>query len=283
MSSTVLTEERSPETVPSPAPPSPGMRVTQWRVLRSEWLKFWSLRSSFFSLGGVLIAMVGFGGLFAAITANRWVEMTAREHARFDPTAVSLRGYFLAQLVVGVLGVLMVTGEYSTGMIRSSLGAVPRRLPVLVAKAAVFAAVTVVATSVTAIIAFSVGQGLLSSQHIGTTLAAPGVARAVLGTGLYLTVVGLLGVGLGFIVRSTAGGIGTLFGLLLVLPVLAEALPPSWAQHISPYLPSTAGQQLIAVHQESGMLAPWTGFGVFCLYALVTLALGAVLLRRRDA
>jgi hypothetical protein len=185
--------------------------------------------------------------------------------------------------VVGVLGVLLVTGEYSTGMIRSSLGAAPRRLPVLIAKATVFAVVTVVVTTATAIITFSLGQGLLSSQHIGTTMSAPGVARAVIGTGLYLTVVGLLGVGLGFIIRSTAGGIGTLFGLLLVLPVLGEALPPSWAQHIDPYLPSTAGQQLVAVHSESGMLAPWIGFGVFCLYALAALTLGAVLLKRRDA
>jgi ABC-2 type transport system permease protein len=259
------------------------LKVTQVGVLRSEWLKFWSLRSSYVTLAATVAGMIGFGSMFAAVTANRWALMKAAEHARFDPTGVSLRGYFLAQLVVGVLGVLIVTGDYSTGMIRASLTAAPTRLPVLWAKVIVFAVITYVVTTASAFCAFFAGQALLSSQHIETTLSAPDVLRAVVGTGLYLTVVGLLGVALGWIIRSTAGAIGTVFGLLLVLPLLAEALPSSWGDHINPYLPSNAGQQLVSVRSDPAMLAPWTGFAVFCAYAVGGIVVAAVLLRRRDA
>jgi ABC-type transport system involved in multi-copper enzyme maturation permease subunit len=182
-----------------------------------------------------------------------------------------------------VLGVLVVTGEYSTGMIRASLSAAPTRLPVLWAKTIVFAAVTFVVTTVSSFVAFFGGQAFLSSQHIQTSLAAPGVFRAVLGCGLYLTVVGLLGVALGWIVRHTAGAIASVFGLLLVLPALGDALPDTLAPHITPYLPSNAGQQLVAVHSEVGMLAPWAGFAVFCAYLVVGIVVAVVLLKRRDA
>lgn len=258
-------------------------QVTQLRVLHSEWIKLRTLRSTFFTLVAAVGAMIGFGLLFCAVTANRWTHMDAREQLRFNPAEVSLRGFFLAQLAIGVLGVLLVSGEYATGMIRATLSAVPRRLPVLWAKAAVYTAVTFVSMTVAALIAFLAGQAILSSQHIGTSLNAPGVTRMVLGAGLYLTVVGLLGIAIGTLVRSTAGGIATLFGLLMVLPLLAEALPSSWADHINQYLPGNAGQALMAAHQEAHTLSPWTGFAVFCLYAAVALAGAAVSLKRRDA
>jgi ABC-type transport system involved in multi-copper enzyme maturation permease subunit len=261
----------------------PGVRVTQRRVLASEWVKFRSLRSSYIALAASLVVLVGFGILFAFVIKSRWPDMAPGERARFDPTAASLRGLYLAQLIVGVLGVLVVSGEYSTGMIRASLSAAPRRLPVLWAKFAVFAVVTFVVSTAGAFLAFFVGQSILSAQHIETTLAAPDVLRAVLGTGLYLTVVGLLGVALGWILRHTAGAIGTLFGLLLVLPVLGSALPDSWARHIDPYLPSVAGQALTAVRADPETLAPWTGFGVFCAYLVVGVVAAVLLLKRRDA
>ncbi|MYS21689.1 ABC-2 family transporter protein [Streptomyces sp. DvalAA-14] len=258
-------------------------RVSQARVLHSEWIKLRTLRSTFYTLIAAVVALIGFGALFCAVTANHWPHMHAGERAHFDPALTSLRGYFLAQLAIGVLGVLVVTGEYATGMIRATMSAVPRRLPVLWAKAALYSAVTWVLMTVGALIAFLIGQALLSSQHIDTTLSAPGVTRMVFGVGLYLTVVGLLGVAIGALIRNTAGGIATVFGLLLVLPALAEALPQSWNNAISPYLPSNAGQALISLHREAHTLAPWTGFGVFCLYALAALAGAAVLLKRRDA
>ncbi len=263
----------------------PGdIRVTLPRLLRSEWSKFWSLRSSYFALGGLVLAMIGLGALFSAVTAGQYPDMSPARQAAVDPAQVSLRGYVIAQLVIGVLGVLVVTGEYGTGMIRSSLAAAPRRWPVLVAKAAVFAAITLIVTEIASFGAFFVGQAFLDGQHIGTTLAADGVLRAVVGTGLYLTVVGLVGTGIGFVLRSTAGSVATVFGLLLVLPVLGEALPASWGDNINPYLPSNAGQQLLVVHPDTAAtLSPWAGFAVFCGYAAVALLAGGYLLRRRDA
>ncbi|WP_103885804.1 ABC transporter permease subunit [Actinacidiphila yanglinensis] len=273
----------------SPAAAAPGpaatvhSRVTQRRVLHSEWIKLRTLRSTFWTLIAATVSLIGFGALFCAITANRWPHMSAGDKAGFDPALTSLRGYFLAQLAVGVLGVLVITGEYATGMIRATLAAVPRRLPVLWAKAALYSLVTWVLMTVGALAAFLIGQGVLSSRHLGTSLSAPGVTRMVLGTGLYLTVVGLLGVAIGALIRNTAGGIATLFGVLLVLPALAEALPSSWGNRFGPYLPGNAGQALISLPREAHPLAPWTGFTVFCVYAVVALAASAVLLGRRDA
>ncbi|MFF7187963.1 ABC transporter permease subunit [Streptomyces sp. NPDC008222] len=257
--------------------------VTQLRVIHSEWIKLRSLRSTLFTLLAAVIAMIGLGFLFSYFTADRWSHLPPDERLHFDPTLVSLRGFYLAQLAVGVLGVLVISGEYATGMIRASLSAVPRRLPVLWAKALVYAAVAWVLMTAAALVAFLVGQAALSSHHLETSLSAPDVLRAVLGTGLYLTGVGLIGVALGALIRNTAGGIATLFGVLLVLPVLAEALPSSWFDAVNKYLPSTAGQGLIHIHQEPHTLAPWTGFAVFCLYALVALAGAGVALKRRDA
>ncbi|MFI9646387.1 ABC transporter permease subunit [Streptomyces sp. NPDC052040] len=258
-------------------------RVTQARVVRSEWIKLRSLRSTLFTLLAAVVAMTGLGFLFSYFTAVRWDDLPPQERLAFDPTLVSLRGFYLAQLAVGVLGVLVVSGEYATGMIRSSLCAVPRRLPVLWAKALVYAALAWAAMTTAALAAFLLGQFALSRSHLDTSLGAPGVLRAVLGTGLYLTVVGLIGVALGALVRNTAGAIAALFGVLLVLPALAQALPSSWLDAVNPYLPNTAGQSLAHVQQQPHTLAPWTGFALFCLYALAALAGAAVALRRRDA
>jgi ABC-2 type transport system permease protein len=283
----MTTDIAAPRTSAAPAEPRvplpADLKVTQWRVLRSEWVKFWSLRSSYITLGATVLGMIGFGALFSAVTANRWPVMEAAQRLHFEPTGVSLRGFELAQLIIGVLGVLLVTGEYGTGMIRASMSAAPKRLPVVWAKAIVFTVVAFIVGEVSAFVAFFVGQALLSSQHIQTSLSAPEVLRTVFGTGLYLTMVGLLGVALGWIIRSTAGGIATLFGLLLVLPALSEALPLSWSQHVTPYLPSNAGQSITAIHPDPGMLAPWTGIGVFCLYIVAGFIAAAILVRRRDA
>lgn len=261
----------------------PDYRVTQARVLASEWVKLRSLRSSYITLAAAFGAMAALGPLFAVSVASRWDLMSAASQARLDGTEISLRGAFLAQLIVGVLGVLVVSGEYSTGMIKASLSAAPTRLPVLWAKVAVFAVVTFGITTVGAFIAFFVSQAFLASTSIDATLSTPGAPRAVVGAGLYVTVVGLLGMALGWILRHTAGALGTLFGMLLVLPLLAEALPDSWYEKVARYLPSNAGQQLLVIVREPSMLSPWAGFAVFCLYLVAGVAAAAVLLRRRDA
>jgi ABC-2 type transport system permease protein len=255
-------------------------RVTPVRAARSEWIKLFSLRSSWITFAAAVVAVVGLGVLVSYLTNTHWDQAPPEERLNFDPVGRSLGGVNLAQLAIGVLGVLVVTGEYTTGMIRSSLMAVPRRLPVLAAKLVVFAVCTFVLMLVSAFVAFVLGQAALGSH--GTTLGAPHALRAVIGVALYLTVVGAFAVGLGFVLRSTAGSISALFGLLLVLPGISRLLPASWQPHVLPYLPSSAGASVYSVQPDPGMLGTWAGFGVFCLWAAAALVLGAVLLRRRD-
>jgi ABC-type transport system involved in multi-copper enzyme maturation permease subunit len=256
-------------------------RVTPVRAAKSEWIKLISLRSSWITFAAAVVAVIGLGVLISAVTNSHFAEMRPEERLRFNAVDRSLAGINLAQLAIGVLGVLVVTGEYATGMIRSSLMAVPRRLPVLAGKAVVFAAATFVLMIISAFVAFLLGQAALGSH--GTTLNAPHALRAVIGVPLYLTVVAVFAIGIGFIVRSTAGGIATLFGIMLVLPGLGRLLPTTWQPHVLPYLPSNAGAGVYSVQPEAGMLSTWTGFAVLCIWAAAALVIGAILLRRRDA
>lgn len=255
--------------------------VTQSSVIASEWWKLTTLRSSWLAM--VLgLGALGFVGAVVGFFLNRdWNRMRPARQAAFDAVGTSLAGIQFTQLAIGVLGVLFVTGEYGTGMIRASLTVVPARLPMLWAKTLVLAGLTLVGTEVFAFVGFFAGQLTLSTHSV--PLSADGALRAVVGTGLYLTVVAVLGVAIGFIVRSTAGGIAALVAILLVLPGVVSILPQTWQDTISPYLPSAAGAALWDLHPESGSLSPWAGFAVFCLYAVAALAAAALVLRRRDA
>lgn len=259
--------------------------VTPRRVIESEWIKLRSLRSTWFGLGAAMLISIGLGALFADLRGNDYA--THRGGAKFDvfdATQVSLRGIHLAQLVVGVLGVLLITGEYSTGMIRASLVAVPKRTPVFAAKVAVFGVLTYLTMTAMTLLAFLAGQALLDGNGLGVSLTSPGAARAVLEGGLYLTIVGLLGIGFGFIVRNTGGAIGALVGLILVVPLLAQALPSSWQNDIDKYLPMDIANRLIeTVQPDSNALSPGAGIAVLFGYAVAVLAAGYLVLRRRDA
>jgi ABC-type transport system involved in multi-copper enzyme maturation permease subunit len=261
----------------------PELRVTQARVIRSEWTKLRSLRSTVFSLLAVVVFVVGLAVLVPSVTVANWPPRDPAEIAGFDPTTRSLAGIFLAQLAIGVLGVLLMSGEYATGMIRATFAAVPARLPVLWAKTAVFAVVTLVLTIPAVLVAFLIGQSIFSSKSLQTDLGQPGVARAVIGAALYLTLIGVLGIGLGALLRNTAAAISSLFGLLFVLPIIMNFLPSSFSSAVDKYLPGSAGQAITHVRPDPTSLSPWTGFGVFCLYAVASLAAAAVVLRRRDA
>jgi ABC-2 type transport system permease protein len=261
-------------------------RITQLGVIRSEWIKLRSLRSTWYSLLATVVIITGLGTLFSALRAHRFSQDLGPGGRvfGFDATQVSLRGVFLAQLAIGVLGVLVITGEYSTGMIRSSIAAVPHRQPVLIAKALVFAIMAFVVTFVAAFFAFVFGQQALASTHAQASLSTPYAVRAIFGAALYLTVIGLLAVGLGFIVRNTAGAIAALFGVVLVLPLLTNALPDPYSTDISKYLPLNAGTQIMVTRNfDPTMLGPWTGLGVTALYAVAAIVGGAVMLKRRDA
>jgi ABC-2 type transport system permease protein len=256
------------------------LRVTQIRVLRSEWTKFRSLRSTLFTLLLAAALMIGLGALLSAIAAN--------QPQGFDPgqTAVStsLTGTFFAQLSVGVLGVLLITGEYSTGMIRASLAVVPARLPMLWAKLAVCAVAVFITMLVSSLIAFLLGQALLSGKHLNVTLSHSGALRSVIGAGLYLTVAAITALALGALLRNTAAAISTFVAVFFVIPPLTLLLPASWTDHFVQYLPSNAGGMLIdGTYGVGHPLSPWTGFAVMCGYAVILIGLAAWRLRRVDA
>jgi len=261
----------------------PPTRLTQARIARSEWTKFRSLRSSSFALLAALLMLVAFGIIASAATVHDWASMSAKDHAGFDPLLTSLRGVDGAQLALGVLGVLWITGEYGTGLIRSTFAAVPRRLPVLWAKAAVLASVTFSLALAGALTAFLVSQSILHSKHISIAFTDPGVTRAVIGAALYLTLLGLFSLGLGAVIRNTAGGIAALVSIVFVIPALINVLGASWKNAVYPYLPTDAGAAITSIHPQANTLAPWTGFGLFLGYTAALLALAAILLRRRDA
>src|SRR5947209_13303036 len=258
-------------------------RVTQARVALSEWTKFVSLRSTRWSLGVGFLLTIALPIVFGAVTASHWAHMSAGERAGRHPLDIALAGVNVAQLAIAVLGVLVITGEYSTGMIRSSLIAVPKRLPVLWAKIAVYAVVSFILTVPAVIIAFFASQAVLSRHHIlQISFGDPGVARSLLGGALYVTLVGIFALGIGSIVRNTAGGIATFAGIFFVIPPLMNILPSNWNHAISKFLPSEAGRQLFSLTHDVNSLSPTAGGLLFVGYCALTLAIAAVLLVRRD-
>jgi ABC-2 type transport system permease protein len=262
----------------------PVLKVTQARVLVSEFTKFRTVRSTVWTLLVAVVLMIGISALFSAVTASQYHTFDAADRATFNPVSISLSGMMFAVVAFGVLGVLMISGEYSTGMIRSSLTAVPRRLPVLWGKLAVFAGVIFSISLVASFICFFLGQALLDSHHLGVSIAAPGALRSIIGAALYGTVAGMIGVALGALFRNTAAGIATFAGVFFVIPPLTGLLPASISDHLSQYLPSYAGDAVWGgARSVTNALSPWTGFAVLCGYAVVVIAAAALRLRRVDA
>jgi len=255
-------------------------KLTQAGVARAEWIKLRSLRSTWWALGAFAVTTIGTGVLLCAVAA---AHAAAGKHHGLSTATLSLYGTYLAPVTIGVLGALAVTGEYMTGMIRATLTAVPKRMPVLWAKLGVFGVVALVVSEVSLFVTFWAGQALLAHSGTGVSLSDPGVFGAVFGTGLYITIVGLLGMALGCVVRNTAAVISMMFGIMVVLPVLVGLLPATWTVHFAPYLPSNAGQAIMNVQPVAGFLAPWTGLAMFAGYTAAVIGAAAVLLRRRDA
>jgi ABC-type transport system involved in multi-copper enzyme maturation permease subunit len=256
------------------------LRVTGPRVVLSEWTKFRSLRSTVYTLLMAVVFMIGLGALIAAITANQPGGLGPGESA----VSISLSGMFFAQLAIGVLGVLLITGEYSTGLIRSSLTVVPSRLPMLWGKLAVFAGTVFLTMLAASFTSFFVGQALLRGQHLDASLSDPGALRAVLGAALYLTVVGLTATAIGGLLRNTAAAVTTVVAVFFVIPPLTNLLPTSFTDHFVQYLPSNAGAVMLdGTFGVAHPLSPWTGFAVMCGYAVVLIGFAAWRLRRVDA
>ena len=257
-------------------------RVTFPHVLASEWTKLRSLRSTRWSLATALLLTIGFAALACAIVAHHYPGMSPQDQSDFRALDVNMVGVQIAQLAIGVLGVLVITGEYSTGMIRATMTAVPRRVPVLWAKAVVYGLVTLALMLPAILIAFAVGEWIFSRHGIAVGFGDPGVARIVIGASLYLTAIGLFGLGIGAIVRNTAGGIASFAAILFVIPPLMNVLPRSWNDAASPYLPLSAGQAILALTRGQNQLGPWVGLGLLFLYALIAITIASLLLLRRD-
>ena len=258
-------------------------RVTFLRVLRSEWTKLRSVRSTKWSLGVGFLLTIAFPVIFAFVTSSHWGSMSPHERADRHPLDIALAGVNVAQLAIAVLGVLLISAEYSTGSIRSTFTAVPKRLPVLWAKLLGYAVVSIVLMIPAVLVSFFASQAILARHDIlQISFTQPGVARAVLGGALYVMLVGIFALAIGAIVRNTAGGIAAFAAIFFVLPPLMFVLPQSWNNAASQYLPSNAGRQLFALQHAAHTLTPLAGGLLFAAYCAAAIAIAAVLLVRRD-
>jgi len=266
--------------------PEPHGRAGFGGTLRSEFTKIRSVRSTYWTLLVLLAVSIGIGAAICAGTAANWSQTSAADRVTFDATQVSVAGlFYLGQLVIVVLGAIVLTAEYSTGMIRTSLTAMPRRVTIYAAKGLVFAVVALVVTLAAAFISFFLGQSLLASTHASATLSQPGVLRAVVGSALYVTLVGLFAFAAGAIFRHTAATITSIIGLLFVIPILAHLLPSSWYQDLARWLPDAAGTAITTTvaGQNPHLFSPWGQFSVFAIYTAILLVVGGILFRKRDA
>jgi ABC-2 type transport system permease protein len=269
----------------TPAVPRLGYtgRVTQARVILSEWTKLHSLRSTRWSLLAAVVLTIGLPAIFAAVTSSHWGSMSPHERADRHPLDIAQAGVNLSQLAIGVLGVLVITGEYATGMIRASFTAVPKRLPVLWAKIVVFGVVSFALMLPSVLIAFWVSQTILDRHHLlQISLSAPGVTRSVVGGAAYLMLFGIFCMAMGAIVRNTAGGIASFVALFFVIPPLLNVFPTSWQNAINPWIPNSAFRSIFQLTHGSHSLSPAGGLAVSLGYIAFAVAVAAVLLVRRD-
>ena len=252
-------------------------------VLASEWVKLRSVRSTYLTLVIAAVATVSIGYLVTRGHATHWATMTAQDRAVFDPVSDSFTGLGFAQLAFGVIGVLAISSEYATGLIRTTFAAVPRRRAVLAAKAVVVGALTLTAGELLAFATFFAGQQALSAGHLGVTLAHPGALRGVLAAGFYLAVMAWVGLGLGAVIRHTAGAITAMIGVVFLLPHVIQALPAPWDVRIGKYSLDIAAQQVIAQHPAAGYFPAGPSFLIVAGYAVAAIAAAALLVTHRDA
>jgi ABC-2 type transport system permease protein len=258
-------------------------RVTFPRVLLSEWTKLRSVRSTKWSLAVGFLLTIAFPVVFAFVTSSHWGTMSPHERADRHPLDIALAGVNVAQLAIAVLGVLLISAEYSTGSIHSTFTAVPKRLPVLWAKLVDYAVVSFVLMVPAVVVSFFASQAILAKHDIlQISFSHAGVARSVIGGAIYVMLVGIFALAIGAIVRNTAGGIATFAGIFFVLPPLMNILPLSWNNAASQYLPSNAGRQLFSLQHSAHSLTPLAGGLLFAAYCAAALAIAAVLLVRRD-
>jgi ABC-type transport system involved in multi-copper enzyme maturation permease subunit len=253
------------------------------RLTKAEWIKLRSLRSSKWTMVALVVVTVGLGALFSALTGHHWSHMSADDRRTWDPTNVTLAGAAFGQLAAAVFGVLAITGEFASGTIRSSVAAVPRRTPLLVAKALVYGGVALVVGELISFASYFIGVALMSGHAPITHIGDPGVVRAIALTGAYEAIVCVIAIGIGTALRHTAGAISSLVAILIVLPSIIAALPTSAQNALERFMPEQiAASSTGAVVPEAHYFGPWTGFGMLVLYAAVAMGIGAWRFARCD-
>ncbi len=254
-------------------------RVTFTRLISAEWFKFRTVRTNVIALGGAAAAAVGFGALFSSLAGTD----RGPDNLIQNPLSLSLGGFNLSQIIIAILGVALVAGEYQTGLIRTWFGAAPRRLSVLAAKTTVYGALVFIVALTAAVVAFTVGQALLPADFVALTLGSEGVAQALLGTAFYAATIGMIGVGLGFLLRSTAAGAGAVITMLMIAPLMVRLLPASIGDPIGKVLPSNAATAVQGVGSTSELLSTGWGVAVLVTWVIAIVGAAAISLTRRDA
>lgn len=255
-------------------------------TVRSEWLKFRSVRSTMWTIATTVVLCIGLGALSADGMRNNYEHESFTEHLAFSATGASLLGFLFAPLAIGVIGALIMTSEYSSGSIRLTFAAQPRRLSVLLAKAVVLFATALVVGEVSSFASFFVGQSIFAPAHLNDTLSTPGALRAVIFAGLSLALIALFALGIATIVRHTAGSIALYVSLLLVLLLIVSALPSDWNVHVLKFLPEVLIESMRTPHSAAlhfQAFSPGVSALILSAYALGSLVIGGLLLVRRDA
>jgi ABC-2 type transport system permease protein len=278
-----MTQNLIPSSRPTSVRATPTLSEVFVATSRAEWTKLRTVRSTIWALIFTLVSTIGLGALLTGLEVSRWDQRTPVEVVGFDPLLYSFAGINLAQLSIGVLGVLMMTTEYATGSIALTLSATPQRYLLLAAKVATFSVVVAVVSLVSCFCAFFIGQGMLASKDAGLAITDPGALRAVFGGAAHLVLIGAIAIGVGGALRRTAAAVSVLFAVLLVVPGLVSLLPSPWNDNITQYLPSSAGVAMSAVVKFPNLLSPAGGLLVLSAYTVAMLLLAGLVLFRRDA
>lgn len=260
--------------------------VSVGSIIRSEWLKFRTVRSTIMGVLVTFVLTLGIGALITVAIRTHWNSPGSSGsslHVGFDPVATSLGGNFFAQFAVGVIGALFITSEYSSGSIRSTLTAVPRRFELVVGKVVVLAASMLVVAELACFAAFLIGQAIYSGVVPTASLSNPSVLRAVIFAGLYLTLLSVLGLALGLILRQSAACISVFTSLILILPIITLLLPQSWQNDISRFEPSQLGSAMYSVSTPVNDFSATTALLILALYVVAFTGVGATMLQRKDA
>lgn len=280
--STTTSKDAAELNVGSNTPPG-GPPARFLDLLAAEWIKFRSVQSTYWALLCAAVPSILVGILVAQNTSSNWANLITHPDFHFDALASSFDGFEFGQLVTGVLGVLVISSEYSSGLIRSTFAAAPQRGAVLAAKTVMIGVFTLLCGEILAFAAFLPVQAIMHGVGVGVSIGSPGALRAVLTAGFYLAVLALIGLAFGVLLRHTAGAICAVFGLVFILPGVISAFPAPWGDRIGKFLPTNCIGQLISQQPHGNDLSrPWS-FVVIVAYPVILLALANFVLRRRDA